>query len=87
MMTKINMSIAVMVIFDIDNWSSVHVGNKKKCILILGKCPADGWDDTEITVGTEYCINFIEKKIFCSSLHYNESNSFFYVNGVTGITA
>lgn len=43
MMTKINMSIAVMVIFDIDNWSSVHVDNKKKCILILGKCPADGW--------------------------------------------
>ena len=43
MMTKINMSIAVMVIFDIDNWSSVHVDNKIKCILILGKCPADGW--------------------------------------------
>ena len=29
--------------------SSVHIGNKKKHILILGKGPTDGLDDTTLT--------------------------------------
>ena len=37
-----------------------------------------------MTVEKEYYINFTEqqKKKFCLSLHYNESNNYIFVNGV-----
>ena len=48
---------------------SVHVDNKKKNILILGKGPTDGLDDTVLTAEKEYSINLTEyKKYFCLSL-------------------
>ena len=46
-------------------------------ILILGKDPAQGLDDTTFTFEAEYSINFTELgKKFCLSLHYNGSNSY-----------
>ena len=63
--------------------SSVDNDNKKKDILILGKSPTDGIDDTTLTVEKEYSINFTEiKKKFYLSLNYNGSNSYLFVNGV-----
>ena len=37
--------------------SSVHTNNKNKNILILGKGPTQGIDDTTITAEAEYSIN------------------------------
>ena len=38
--------------------SSVHIDNKKKYILILGKGPMQGLDDTTLKAEAEYSINF-----------------------------
>ena len=38
--------------------SSVHVDNKKKDILILCEGPKQGLDDTTLTAGKKYSINF-----------------------------
>ena len=52
--------------------SSVHVDNKKKDILILGKDQTQGLEHT-LTAEKMYSINFtVTKKKFCLSLHYNE---------------
>ena len=60
--------------FGADMSSSVHIDNKKKDILILGKGPADGLDDTTLTVEKNCSINFTEpQRNFCLSLHYNGS--------------
>ena len=59
----------------------VHVDNKKKEILILGKDPTQGLEQT-LTAGKMYSINFtVTKKKFCLSLHYNGANSYLFVNG------
>ena len=61
--------------------SSAHLHNKKKGILILGKGPVQGLEDT-LTAEKMYSINFtMTKKKFCLSLHYNEVNSYLFVNG------
>ena len=63
--------------------SSAHVDNKKKDILILGKSPRQGLDDTMLTSQKEYIINFTEQnKKLRLSLHYNGVNSYLFVNGV-----
>ena len=50
-------------------------------MLIVGKGPAQGLDDTILTAETQYSINFTRPGIkFCLSLHYNGSNSFLFVN-------
>ena len=60
--------------------SSVHPDNKKKDILILGKGPTQGLDDTTLTAEAEYSINFPRSnRKFSLSLHYNGSNSFLFV--------
>ena len=41
--------------------SSVHFDNKKE-ILILGKGPTQGLDDTTLNAEKKYSINFTEKK-------------------------
>ena len=57
--------------------SSVHIDNKINNILILGKVPTQGLDDTTSTAEAQYSrLN----NIFCLSLHYNGSNSFLFVN-------
>ena len=70
-----------LIIFGVDNNSSVHGYNKKKDILILVKGPTQGLDGTTLTADTQYSINFNEQyNKFCLSLHYNESNSFLFFN-------
>ena len=61
--------------------SSVHVYSKEKDILILGKGPIQGLDDTTLTAEAKYPINFTQsRKRFVLSLHYNGSNSLLFVN-------
>ena len=67
--------------FRVDMRSSVHVDNKKKYILILGKGPTQGLEHI-LTAEKMYSINFtVTKKKFCLSLHYNGANSYLFVNG------
>ena len=62
--------------------SSVTVDYKKKDILILGEGPTQGLDGTTLTTQKKYSINFTQNnKRFCLSLHYNEANSYLFVNG------
>ena len=61
--------------------SSAHIDNKKKDILILGVGPTQGLEHT-LTAEKMYSINFTVTNIkFCLSLHYNEANSYLFVNG------
>ena len=61
--------------------SSTKIDNRKKNILILGEGPTQGSEHTLSTEKT-YSINFTENnQIFCLSLHYNETNSYLFVNG------
>ena len=70
------------IIFGADMSHSVHVDNKKKNILILGKGPTQGLDGTTLTPEKLYSINFTENnEKFCLSLHYNGANSYLFVNG------
>ena len=61
--------------------SSVHIDNKKKDILILGKGPTQALDGTTLAAQKMCLINFTEhNKKFCLSLHYNGENSYLFVN-------
>ena len=61
--------------------SSIHIDNKKKDILVLGRGPTQGLEST-LTAEKIYSINFtVTKKKFCVSLHYNGANSYLFVNG------
>ena len=67
--------------FGADMSSSMHVGNKRKDILILGERPTQALDDTTLTAEALYPINFTQlNKRFALRLLYNESNSFLFVN-------
>ena len=60
--------------------SSIHIDNKKKDILVLGRGPTQGLEST-LTAEKMYSINFtVTKKKFCLSLHYNGANSYLFVN-------
>ena len=60
---------------------SIHVDNKKKGILVLRIGPTQGLEST-LTAEKMYSINFtVTKKKFCLTLHYNEANSYLFVNG------
>ena len=69
-----------VIIFRVHVSSSVHIENKVKYILIFGKAPTQGLDDTELIAETKYLINFSRsqktKKKKIKSLHHNGSNSF-----------
>ena len=70
-----------VLIFGADMSSSIHTDNKKKDILILGRGPTQGLEST-LTAEKMYSINFtVTKNKFCLSLHYNEANSYLFVNG------
>ena len=61
--------------------SSIHIDNKKKDILILGKGPTQGLESI-VTAEKMYSINFtVTKEKLCLSLHYNGANSYLFVNG------
>ena len=70
-----------VITFGVDTSSSLHSDNKGKDILILGKGPTRGLDDTKLSAEGQYSINFSRsnRKKFLS--HYNNgSNSFLFVN-------
>ena len=70
-----------VIIFGADMSSSIHIDNKKKDILVLGRGPTQGLEST-LTAEKMYSINFtVTKKKFCLSLHYNGANSYLFVNG------
>ena len=67
------------IIFGVDMSSS---NNKTKNILVLGEGITQGLDNTTLTAEKKSSINFTENnKKFCLSLHYNEDNSYLFVNG------
>ena len=67
--------------FGVDNSSSIHIDNKKKDMLVLGKGSTQGLDDATITAESEYSVNFSRSaRTFCLNLHYNRNNIFSFVN-------
>ena len=69
-----------MSFFRSDMSSSVHVDNKRKKFV---EGPTQGLDDTTLKTEAKYPINFTQSgKRFVLSLHYNESNSFLFVNAI-----
>ena len=59
----------------------MHIDNKRKHILILGKGPMQGLDGITFTTEPMYPINFPQsRKRFVFSLRYNGNNSFLFVN-------
>ena len=67
-------------VFGADMNSSIHIDNKGKDILILGRGPTQGLGGNSLTAEKMYSINFTVKKN-CLSLHYNGANSYLFVNG------
>ena len=71
-----------MLIFGADISTSIHIDNKKKDILVLGRGPMQGLESA-LTAEKMYSIKFtITKNKFCLSLHYNGGNSYLFVNGI-----
>ena len=70
-----------VVIFGVDMSSSVHVDNKGKDILILGKGPTQGLGEHSLTAEKMYSVNYTDhRKKCCLSLHYNGENSYLFVS-------
>ena len=46
-----------VIVFGVDLSLSVHIHNKKKDILVLGKDPTQGLDDTNLAAEGQYSIN------------------------------
>ena len=68
-------------IFGADISSSIHIDNKGKDILVLGRGPTQGLEST-LTTEKTYSINFtVTLQKCCLSLHYNGANSYLFVNG------
>ena len=70
-----------VIIFGVDMNYSMHIDNKGKDILILGKGPKKGLDSTTFKAEAIYPINFTKsRKRFVLSLYYNGSKSFLFVH-------
>ena len=70
------------IIFGGDMGSSVHVDNKKKESLILGKGPTQGLGERSLSAEKIYSINFTKVNTkFSLSFHYNGANSYLFVSG------
>ena len=71
-----------VIILEVDMSCSVHVDNKGKGILTLGKGPTQGLGEHPLTAGKVDCVNFTENgEKYCLSLYYNGANSYLFVNG------
>ena len=71
-----------VVIFGVDMSSSVHVDNKGKDTLILGKGPMQRLVENSLTAEKTYSVNFtVHRKKCCLNLHYNGGNSYLFANG------
>ena len=70
-----------VILFGVDTSSSLHIANKNKDILILGKGSTKRLEHT-LAAEKLYSIHFTEEnRKFCLSLHYNEANRYLFVNG------
>ena len=59
----------------------MHIGNKKKDILVFDKSQTQGLDDSMITAEAKRFINFTRsRRIFFLSQHYYGSNSLLFVS-------
>ena len=68
------------IIFGADMSSSVHIDNKRKDTLMLGKGPTQRLNHI-LTAETQYSVNFTRPGIkFCLSLHDNGSSNCLFVN-------
>ena len=77
-----------VIIFGADMSSSVHIFNQGKYILIHGEGPKQGQEDTTLAAEAKYSINFTQSnRKFILSLHYNESDSFLFVNATKNISS
>ena len=66
-----------VMIFGVYMSSSVHVDNKKKGNLLIGKGPTQGLGEHLLTTEKMYSINFtLARKKFCINLPYNGANSY-----------
>ena len=71
-----------VIIFGVDMNSSVHVDNKGRDVLILGKGPTQGLGEHSLTAEKMYSVNFADhREKYCLSLHYNGANSYLFLNG------
>ena len=72
----------VVIFGGVDMNSSVHVHNKGKDILILGKGPTQGLGEHSLTAEKTYSVNFTDNgDKCCLSLRYNGANSYLFLNG------
>ena len=70
-----------VIIFGVDMSSSTKIDNRKKDILILGRGPMQGLENT-LSAEKMYSTNFTKKNTkFYLSLPYNGANSYLFVNG------
>ena len=76
-----------VIISGVDMSSPVHVDNKEKDILILGKGPTQGLGEHLLTAEKTYSVNFSDNgDKYCLSLHCNRGNKYLLVNGKEIIT-
>ena len=69
-------------IFGVDMSFSKHANNKRNNIYVMGKDYVQRINDTTIYAEKMYYRNFTNPgKKFVLSLHYNDNNSYLYVNG------
>ena len=62
--------------------NSIHSSNKTQNIFVLGKDFIQIINNTTIFAENMYSPNFtLDDKIICLSLHYNNDNSYLFVNG------
>ena len=72
-----------VIIFGVDNSSSVLIDNIQKDTLVFGEGLVQELDYTANTTGANYLINFTRPgRKFVLSLYYNGSNIFLFVNAV-----
>ena len=70
-----------VLILGADMSASIHIDNKEKDILVLGRGPTQGLEST-LTAEKMYSINFtVTTKKFCLSLHCNGANTYLFING------
>ena len=76
-----------VIIFGADMCSSVHMDNKRKNLLILGKGPTQIQNDTTLTAEAQYSIKFSRsnRKLYLN-LHYIGSKSFLFLNATKTIS-
>ena len=70
-----------VLIFGVHESSLLHSNNKANNIYVMGKGPVQGIDDT-LYAEKVYSQTFTQpNKKFVLSLHYNDDNSYLFVNG------